>query len=242
MKKSLMVANAILLTCILVLDVFYMIYGGIVLKGTTSLLFVLTGVINLNYCRKNNTTLKFPIWMLIALTFGMLGDILLNINFPLGAAVFGIGHIIYLVAYSMLEKFNRRDLMFAGVIAVISLLIITFTPFLNFGDPFMKGICCTYAVVISLMLGKAISNVLKENNPLNKLIVIGSILFFISDFMLMLDVFGNISEAGYLCLGTYYPAQFLLAFSLCVHAGVSILELKEGYTNLNVFKLKKGTV
>ena len=83
---------------------------------------------------------------------------------------------------------------------------------------------------------------LKENNPLNKLIVIGSILFFISDFMLMLDVFGNISEAGYLCLGTYYPAQFLLAFSLCVHAGVSILELKEGYTSLNIFKLKKGTV
>ena len=118
MKKSLMVANAILLTCILILDVFYIIYGGTVLKGTTSLLFVLTGVINLNYCRKNNTTLKFPIWMLIALTFGMLGDILLNINFPLGAAVFGIGHLIYLVAYSMLEKFNRRDLMFAAVIAV----------------------------------------------------------------------------------------------------------------------------
>ena len=232
MKKSLMVANAILLTCILILDVFYMIYGGTVLKGTTSLLFVLTGVINLNYCRKNNTTLKFPIWMLI----------LLNINFPLGAAVFGIGHIIYLVAYSMLEKFNRRDLMFAAVIAIISLLIITFTPFLDFGDPFMKAVCCTYAVVISLMLGKAISNVLKENNPLNKLIAIGSILFFISDFMLMLDVFGNISEAGYLCLGTYYPAQFLLAFSLCVHAGVSISELKEGYTSLNIFKMKKGTV
>ena len=98
----------------------------------------------------------------------------------------------------------------------IALSIILFIPFLDFESQLMLGVCCTYAVIISFMVGKAISNVWQEKNLLNKVIVVGSILFFISDFMLMLDVFGNISTASYLCLATYYPAQFLLAFSLLI--------------------------
>ena len=214
MKRLFVAANAIMLTFILIFDVFYMFGGGLPAKAIASITFVGAGVINLVYCIKHNKNLKFPIWMVVALTCAMLGDIFLVLNFYLGTAVFAVGHIFYFVSYCMLEKMNRRDWICGISISVIALSVILFVPFLDFGNALMQGICCAYGIIISFMVGKAISNLLKENNLINIIIVIGSILFFISDLMLVLNKFGEISVASYLCLGTYYPAQFLLAGSL----------------------------
>ena len=216
MKKTFITTNAIMLALILIFDVCYMIKGGLFFKSIASMLFVATGFINLKYCMNNKTNLRFPIWMMVALIWAMIGDILIVTNFILGAAAFAVGHIFYFVAYCMLDKINRRDFLCGISIMAIALSIILFIQFLDFESQLMLGVCCTYAVIISFMVGKAISNVWQEKNLLNKVIVVGSILFFISDFMLMLDVFGNISTASYLCLATYYPAQFLLAFSLLI--------------------------
>jgi len=41
---------------------------------------------------------------------------------------------------------------------------------------------------------------------------------------LMLDIFGGISVTGYLCLATYYPAQFLLALSIFIYGSNNLLE------------------
>ena len=96
----------------------------------------------------------------------------------------------------------------------------------------MKSVCCAYALIISLMVGKAISNLLKEKNATYMTIVIGSTLFFVSDLMLMLDKFGNIPGTSYLCLGTYYPGQFVLAFSLFIHASTNTLK-ENKYSNIS---------
>src|SRR5438105_4769730 len=111
MKKQFIMANTIMLILILIFDVLYMFGGGLLAKSIASIMFVTSGVINLTYCIKNKTNLKFPIWMIIALTCAMLGDILLVINFYLGTAVFAIGHIFYFVSYCMLSKVNRKDLI-----------------------------------------------------------------------------------------------------------------------------------
>ena len=228
MKKKFVAANAMMLALTLTFDVWYMFGGGLLAKSIASLMFVGAGTINLVYCIREKTNLTFPIWMIVALTCAMLGDIFLVLNFYLGTAVFAIGHIFYFVSYSKLVKINRRDVICGLSISVIALSIILFTPFLDFGGAFMQGVCCAYALIISFMVGKAISNLLNENNHVNTIIVIGSILFFISDLMLMLDLFGNIPAASYLCLGTYYPAQFLLASSLFVYAGANSSTKQEG--------------
>ena len=205
MKKSFIKANIMMLTLILVFDVRYMFGGGLLAKSIASIMFVGAGIINFVYCSKNKVNLKFPIWMIIALTCAMLGDILLVLNFYIGTAVFAIGHIFYFISYCMLEKINVKDIMYGVSISVFSFAIILFTPFLEFGSNFMKGVCCTYALIISFMIGKAISNLIQEKNFINITILIGGILFFISDFMLMLNKFGDIPGTNYLCLGTYYP-------------------------------------
>ena len=233
MNKNFVVANVIMLILILIFDVLYMFGGGLIAKSIASIMFVTSGVINLIYCTKNKTNLKFPIWMIIALTCAMLGDILLVINFYLGTAVFATGHIFYFVSYCMLSKINRKDLICGISIFTFALCIILFVPFLDFGSNFMKGVCCAYAFIISFMVGKAISNLLKEKDSTNKIIVIGSILFFISDLMLMLNKFGNIPGTSYLCLGTYYPGQFILGLSLFIYGSTNSLKKKEEVSDLN---------
>ena len=222
MKKSFVMANAIMLALILIFDVWYMFGGGLFAKSIASTMFVITGLINFMYCIKNKTNLKFPIWMMVALIFAMLGDILLVLNFYLGAAAFAVAHIFYFVSYCMLEKMNRRDFIYGISISVIGLSVILFTPFLDFEVALMQSVCCVYAIIISFMVGKAISNLVKEKSYINIIIAIGSILFIFSDLMLMLNMFGDIPGTNYLCLGTYYPAQFLLALSLFVYGSINL--------------------
>lgn len=214
MKKVFLVANVIMLALILMFDICYMFQGGLLFKSIASIMFVTTGIINIMYCIKNKVNLRYPIWMIVALVFAMLGDILLNINFYAGVVAFAVGHIFYFVSYCMLAKINRRDFLYTSSIAVGAILIILFTPFLDFGGALMQGVCCIYAVIIALMVGKAVSNFVGNKNQVNLIIAIGSVLFFVSDLMLMLDKFGDVPLASYLCLGTYYPAQFILAFSV----------------------------
>lgn len=219
MKKTYDILNIVLILAVLVGDICYMIYGGLWLKGLTSAGFVLLGVINLIYALKNKTgNKKFCITMLIGLAFGMLGDIILNVHFISGAILFAVGHIAYIVAYSFVIKLKWTDLIAGMIIFIPSTLFITLAPIFDFGGSMMEIVCVVYAIIISCMVGKAITNLIKEKSLLNILLVIGSILFFFSDLMLLLDVFANLSGVvGILCLATYYPAQCILAYSL-MHA------------------------
>ena len=71
------------------------------------------------------------------------------------------------------------------------------------------------------MVGKAVSNYIQDRSVQNLIILIGSILFFVSDFMLLLNLFSTIKIRVFgqslfrlLCLTTYYPAEFMLAHSI----------------------------
>lgn len=215
--------NAVLISCIVAGDICYAILGELWLKGLTSSGFVALATVNLVYAIKFRcANLKFAIVMLVGFVLAMAGDIVLNIRnmFMEGALLFAVGHVFYFIAYCLLQKFKWIDLIPGEIILVPSVLVITLIPIFNFGGALIEVVCVVYAVIISLMLGKAISNIIRKKNMLNWLIVIGSSLFFLSDLMLLFDVFAvGISYAvvqifDNLCLATYYPAQCLLAHSL----------------------------
>ena len=220
MKKYFFIANILLALAVLAGDICYMLFGGLWLKSITSAGFVLIGLINLVYAiiTKSNR-MKFTIIMFIGLVFAMLGDIVLNIHFMGGAILFAVGHIFFFLSYCFISKFKWTDLIAGGIIFVIALLILTLVPLFDFGSVLMQIICIFYALIISLMLGKAISNLIRERSLINILVVVGSGLFFFSDLMLVFDTFTSISGIilGVLCLGTYYPAECVLAHTI-LHA------------------------
>ncbi|MBD5132524.1 MAG: lysoplasmalogenase [Clostridiales bacterium] len=198
-------------------DCVYVRYSNLWIKSVTSLLFVIVGVVNLVYAtlsKPETRKLKFPILMLTGLVFAMLGDVILEVEFIVGASLFAVGHVFYFVSYIFLEKFKPTDLIYGLCIFVPAVLLITLAPIFDFGDVVMEVVVVVYAAVISCMVGKAIANFVRAKNKTNLIILIGSLLFFISDFTLLFNVFSTLPYFGVICLATYYPAQFLLGFSV----------------------------
>lgn len=216
MSKKIITINILLMLGIIIGDVFYILFGGLWLKGLTSLLFALLGLINFIYTRKQGLGFsRFGLLITLALFICFVADIVLNLNFILGAIIFAIGHLSYIFAYSNLQKFVWKDLITSVIIFVPAFLLIILCKAFDFGGKLMEMVCIIYALIISIMVGKCISNLIKNRCLLNILLVVGSALFMFSDIMLLFSQFANVSAImGILCLATYYPGQAILSHSL----------------------------
>lgn len=216
-KKIFLTLNLLLLAALALCTYIYMeIDGRLVMKGVTAGCFVALGLTNLVCAALTRPRkLAFPIVLALGLCFAMAGDLLLGWNFILGAGLFAVGHLLYAAAMYTRQRFAKLDAGMSLVMFVIAMLVLTFTPGMSFPDPLMRIVCYVYAVIISLMAGKAISGFLRERTLTNALLALGSVLFFFSDVMLVLSWFAGAGRwADVCCLCTYFPGQGLLA-----HAG-----------------------
>lgn len=224
---TIMLVNTLFLILTIVTDVLYLKFGNpYIFKTLASSVFVLCGIINilLVFLLKLQTNKKYLIFMLIGLIFAFGGDVLLIDYFIVGAILFAIGHVFFFISYLMLSKFKWTDLFYiAGAIA-ISLTVI-FVSRVNFGD--MQLLIFAYAIIISAMLGKSIS-LIPENLGTGLYVAIGSLMFYLSDMFLMFTIFGNMGRTGdILCLGFYYPAEFVLASSISIIALLNKKKIKD---------------
>lgn len=217
-KNYIYFINIAMIILIMIGDGLYIASNLLLCKSITSALFVVLGIINLIYAFTNGEcNKKFSIIILVGLFFAMLGDILLEINFMIGAIFFAIGHIFFFVSYMFIMPFKRSDLFYGLAIILPAILLITLAPLFDFGSTVMELLCVVYAIVISFMLGKAMANLVNKKTNTNIVVFLGSFLFFFSDLMLLFNVFGSGAKVfSYLCLLTYYPAEILLAISILV--------------------------
>lgn len=216
-------ANIVLLACAFVCLACYDIVGGLWLKGVTSSWFVVLGGVNLWAVRKaQRNQLRFFILMEAGLFCGMCADVLLGVAFLAGIGVFALGHILYLLAFYSLEKGSLLDLWLILLMSLISVFVVVGTPWITVEDPILKKLLLSYAITISAMVGKAISNLVRKPCLYRCLLTIGSVMFWFSDFMLAIDMFGQASRLTWLlCSYSYWPAQNLLAHSL-FHTGICL--------------------
>ncbi|MDE7157950.1 MAG: iron-containing alcohol dehydrogenase, partial [Clostridiales bacterium] len=235
MKKTIVYLNLLILAAIIALDVCLIVLHGMVFKSTASACFVVGGIINAAYALKSGANKKFTIFMLIGLVFAMAGDIVNYIRgdvyFMVGAALFAVAHVFYLVAYYFLNRFRFTDIIIAAVIFIPAVLFITLAPIFKFDSVLMEIVCAVYALILSLMVGKALSN-LRMRSATSIIIAVGSILFFISDFSLLIDKFAGIGVFTIPCLATYYPAQFILAFAIFAYALKGMNVFKAAYCRI----------
>jgi len=193
----------------------YDVLGGLWLKGLTSAWFVTLGIINLIYGLRRG--IRHPyLWLTaLGLTFGMSADVLLGPAFLLGVLFFAAGHVLYLVGFFLLEAFRWKDLLYIIPIAAVSVYVVIGTPFIRVDDPELLPLLLGYAVIIACMLGKAVSNLRLCGAPSRWFIFLGSALFWFSDLMLAVDMFGTPSRLTWiLCSYNYWPAQAILAYAM----------------------------
>ncbi|MDE6411582.1 MAG: iron-containing alcohol dehydrogenase [Clostridia bacterium] len=219
LKIAAIVLNCILCAATIAFDVVFTFFEKtLLMKGIASAGFVLVGIVCFVWSLKIKADVKFPAIMLCGLVFAMAGDIVLNIHFIAGAALFAVGHVLYVCSYMFLQKFKWTDLIAGLCVFVPAVLFITLAPIFDFGGILMEIVCIVYGLILSCMLGKAISLLIRKQSALHAMIAIGSILFFVSDFALLINMFAIKNLATrVVCLGTYYPAQLLLALSIFVY-------------------------
>lgn len=216
MKKNYFVLILVLSILVIFGDIIYMLDWKLWQKALTSIGFTLIGLVGLIYAIKSKSIyLKYSIYMFVGLTLAMIGDIVINLEFISGAIIFALGHVFYFVAYLFISKFEPKDLMISAIIFVPCACLILFAPIFDYGGVLMEIVCVIYALIISIMTGKALAMLVIDRSHSNLITAIGSLLFCFSDLMLLFDQF---SDAGslvlYLCLITYYPAQILLSYSI----------------------------
>ncbi len=217
--KKLYILNAVFAILIAVADALYIVLKRpeYVLKTIASALFLILGVLNFILLLKEFKTKNikfFALFNMLALLFCFLGDVLLIDYFIVGAIFFALGHVLFIVAFSFLERFNLKDILAGLILFAICLCIILLVPVFDFDG--MLPLILVYAFIISFMLGKSFTNLLfntKYTNTFLALIFFGALLFFLSDLMLLFNLFSDIST-GNACLSMYYPAQFILAYSI----------------------------
>ena len=210
------IRNILLLICAMGCLVCYDIFGGLWLKGVTSAWFVALGLVNLGYGRRLAVRdRRFLKWVLAGLILGMCADVLLGIWFLVGVLAFALGHVMYLAAFCSLERPVRRDLWFMIPLCALSIYLVVGTPFIRVQDPMLEKLLLGYALIIGCMLGKAMSNLVRNRSLHRKLLFIGCLMFWFSDLMLAIDLFGEASRLTWiLCSYSYWPAQNLLAHSM----------------------------
>jgi uncharacterized membrane protein YhhN len=212
-----MVLNILIISAILILNYFYQRnHFTFKLKCVCSSAFALLGISNLGFAiGTNQANMQFYLLMATGLVFAMLGDIFIGKSFLVGAGLFALGHVCFVIAYFFLQAFSLCEVLLSALIFIASAVFLIFAPCLNYKSESFRWICVAYALIISLMLGKAVANLIIEPIGVNILIAMGSFLFFFSDLMLVLNWFvGKWKWTANACMGTYYPALCILAFSM----------------------------
>ncbi len=216
-SKKMIIINISVSGILFILNFFYQSNDfNFSLKCICSGLFALLGIVNAAYALKKTRMQKsIQLIMAAGLILAMLGDVLIAFDFITGAASFALGHLCFVTAYCLSKRICVPDLTISGVLFLGALLFLLFCPLLSFNIPIFRAVCIVYALIISFMLGKATGNFLKNRSFCNALIFMGSLLFFFSDVMLLLDWFiGLWNWTDHACMGTYYPALCLMAFSM----------------------------
>ena len=218
--KKLTTVNIIITIAVFIGNAFYQGLGfSYPIKIMCSSGFAIMGIINMLYARKRVEEKRVLLFMTLGLVFAFLGDVAINPNFILGVIFFASGHVFFVVAYLAHKKLDKLDLMLSGALGAFAVGFILFFPYIIFDVPALKYVVLTYAVIISMMVGKSVGNALRDKSLFTGMIVAGSILFFISDMMLLLAWFSTIEGrwTSHVCMGVYYPGLCLLAAAMVAY-------------------------
>ncbi len=148
----------------------------------------------------------------LALLFGSLGDLFLALPFGLfvyGLSAFLIGHLVYSFLW---VRHWKSPLKLTSNQKLVSAILFLFTMFmLGFLLPLEGGLTIPVAVYMIVITAMAISAVLAGFSC--NWIVLGAILFVISDTLIALGRFKHVVTgltSGFLIWSTYYLAQYLI--------------------------------
>ncbi|MBC8884467.1 lysoplasmalogenase [Flavobacterium piscinae] len=158
--------------------------------------------------------------LLLALFFSWIGDVLLmftnkNVLFFIsGLIVFLIAHLAFIFLFNKQNK-NTTNKNYLQYIPLVGIYLFAILSLLWSSLNEMKIPVTIYALVISIMLLMSIKAYFEWKKPANLLVLIGVLLFVISDSILAINKFYTILQfSSFLIMSTYLGAQYFIVKSI----------------------------
>lgn len=151
---------------------------------------------------KENLAKPLNYLFITGLIFSFFGDffLLFNWGFLPGLGSFLLAHLFYIFCFAKLSVRKHLPLLAAGLLVYVAALIIYLFPYLKE----MKIPVIVYGLVISAMLYFAV-------RTSNKNLILGAVLFVISDTILSINLFVKETVIlSLLVMATYIAAQWFL--------------------------------
>jgi len=179
---------------------------------------ILTSLILFFYLRSNHLMLKTRRLMLLALSFSLIGDVLIifddiSINYFLAGLVsFLLAHIMYIFVF--LEKRNNS---IKPIAYVTILLVYVFGLFYLLKDG-LENMLIPVIIYIVAILTMAITTSLRKGNVPSlsyNLVLVGTLLFVISDSFIALNKFyTSVPNEHLIIMSTYALAQYCIVIGV----------------------------
>ncbi|MGI9590764.1 MAG: lysoplasmalogenase [Myxococcota bacterium] len=161
-----------------------------------------------------STPASYRALVVAGLAFSLAGDVFLMLpteRFVAGLASFLIAHLLYIAAFAAAAAFDPRVL-----VPFVGLAVLIYAVLHRHVGPLRLPVLA-YVATIGAMAWLATARWLAVGQLGSLLAFIGALLFVVSDAALALDRFVRpIRHSPALVLGTYFPAQLLIALSIGV--------------------------
>ncbi len=179
---------------------------------------LMTAVLLISFLREGCYRTEYTLALLAGMLLCFGGDMaLMFMNaskkaFRIGLVLFLLGHVAYIVVFTLFSGFQPSDWISALFLAAAAVCVFLYL-LPGLGD--MKVPVLLYVVIISLMVNRAISAFSGSyfNTAQALLITGGALLFYVSDVILALHRFRHQWRYGRINLAFYYAGQVLIALS-----------------------------
>ena len=182
----------------------------LVFKGASTLICV---CLALGFCVGCGFSDTFAVLMFIGLCLCLLGDIFLEIVFPVGGLLFFFGHTLYVAGMLTQGAITWWSLP-AALIALVPVTLV----YLRYRKQMPDGLdrlTPIYGVALVALLALALPLPITLGTQRAWLLSIGAVLFVASDLTLCRNLLENRGvKSQYPSLAMYYMAQLLLALSV----------------------------
>ncbi len=155
----------------------------------------------------------FAVLMLIGLVLCLLGDIWLELIFPVGGGLFFLGHTMYIAGILTQAQVTWWSLLF-GAVALVPITLV----YLRYRKQMPDGLdklTPIYGAVLVALLALALPLPITLGTQRAWLLAAGAVLFVASDLTLCRNLLEKRGvKSQYPSIGMYYMAQLLLALSV----------------------------
>jgi len=213
---------ALYLIPILVVVVFLLIRAEIlkerkhiyILKPISTMMVIAVAL--LSFLEPANTP-AYTAGILVGLLLSLGGDVALMFPdnhkaFTVGLGLFLMAHIAYTVVFLMVGRFSGADVLSAVLLLIAGVGFYTLIK-PNLGT--MRIPVIVYIVVISVMVNRAVAVLAGDafSRTQGLMVVMGAVLFYVSDIMLAASRFWRLWRYNRISLAFYYSGQILFALT-----------------------------